>query len=74
MMINLESKLKKENLIESFNANVIDLVRRGVIKWVDELPGIENLQRSLYTSDIHIDTGLNKADFKVKQWVITGEK
>ena len=46
MMISLEAKLRKENLVQSFNDNVNDFIQRGVIKWVDELPGIENLQRS----------------------------
>ena len=46
MMKSLESKLRKDNLVEPFNANVLDFMRRGVIKWVDDLPKIENLQRS----------------------------
>ena len=46
MMMSLESKLRKDNMVEPFNANVLDFMRRGVIKWVDDLPKIENLQRS----------------------------
>ena len=46
MMKSLESKLKKDNLVEPFNANVLDFMLRYVIQWVDDLPKIENLQRS----------------------------
>ena len=50
MMKSLESKLRKDNLVEPFNANVLDFMRRGVIQWINDLPKIESLQRS---SDIH---------------------
>ena len=46
MRKSLESKLRKDNLVETFNANVLNFMRRGVIQWVDDLPKIENLQRS----------------------------
>ena len=46
MMKSLEAKLKKEGLITAFNENVADFMRRGVIKWVDDVPGIQNLQKS----------------------------
>ena len=46
MMKNLEAKLRKEGLVEAFNENVADFMRRGVIRWVEDVPGIKNLQKS----------------------------
>ena len=33
-------------IIAAFNENVADFMQRGVIKWVDDVPGIQNLQKS----------------------------
>ena len=33
-------------LIKAFNENVTDFMNRGVIKWITDVPGIENMQRS----------------------------
>ena len=46
MMKSLEAKLAKEGLVTAFNKNVADCIRRGVIKWVDNMPEIQNLQKS----------------------------
>ena len=46
MMKSLETKLKKENLVEKFNNQVKDFMKRGVIKWASEIPGINEMQKS----------------------------
>ena len=46
MMIALEKRLQKEGLLESFNKNVADFKKRGVISWVSDVPEIDNYQRS----------------------------
>ena len=46
MMKCLETKLKKENLVEKFNDQVKDFMKRGVIKWASEIPGLNEMQKS----------------------------
>ena len=46
MMKSLENKLRKQNLLERFNENVTDLMKRGVVQWVDEIPQINEMQQS----------------------------
>ena len=46
MMKSLETKLKKENLVEKFNDEVKDFMKRGVIKWTSDIPGINEMQKS----------------------------
>ena len=73
MMKSLECKLKKEGLLKQFNENVQDFMKRGVIKWTEEIPEILTMQRSYiplcYTlcSDPEVTTKLRicgKSSFK----------
>ena len=51
MMVSLERKLQKTNLINQFNEAVSDFMNRGVIQWVDELPALQGVsKRSYYTA------------------------
>jgi hypothetical protein len=45
-MKSLECKLEKEGLLKQFNENVQDFMKRGVIKWTEEIPEIVTIQRS----------------------------
>ena len=46
VMKSLEKFLKKVGLIQAFNDNVTDFMNRGVIKWITDVPVIENMQQS----------------------------
>ena len=46
MMVSLEKKLQKTNLITQFNEAVSDFMSRGVIQSVDELPALHILEHS----------------------------
>ena len=61
MMVSLEKKLQKMNLITQFNEAVSDFKNRGVIQWVDELPALRNLERSY----IPLTYSLNKNKIRI---------
>ena len=46
MMKALEAKLKRENLCEQFNENILDFQRRGVVSYTETISEIENMQKS----------------------------
>ena len=46
MMNSLEVKLKKHGLVEQFNYQVKDFFNRGVLSWVSDIPGLEEMQKS----------------------------
>ena len=46
MVISLEKKLQKHDLIQKFNLQVQDFFSRGVLKWTCEMPQLKDLQQS----------------------------